>query len=63
MENSVDMFGFNDEVDEFNEESTNFQVKKSEFHVLLFFDLLKYKHINKGWRLQRQHTISSRLYT
>jgi hypothetical protein len=30
MDNSVDMFGFNDEVDEvdeFNEETTNFQVK------------------------------------
>ncbi len=27
MDNSVDMFGFNDEVDEFNEETANFQVK------------------------------------
>ncbi len=36
MDNSVDMFGFNDEVDEFNEETTNFQVKNQNFMYCCF---------------------------
>ena len=27
FDSSIDMFGFNDDVDEFNEDPTNFQVK------------------------------------